>query len=205
MNDSPTATTTTSTATPRNPPLPEELYLQILSHLPLPTLWRTIHPASPLLARLAEDTLTRTPLFLSKLTVAHALDFGATLTFCFLRFASPQEEEEEEEEQGGACVHALFGACLVAPLGLYAPAVERWRELCTRGSGVAGLAWRVQWGYEGEVKVLWLKGARVAAEGRGVWVEWRGLLDLYFGREGVTGHVEQSSAAAGAAVAAAPA
>ena len=57
---------------------------------------------------------------------------------------------------------------------------EAWTQLCVLEGVGQRLVWNVQYGFDSEVKAVRLAGLSVRADGDGMWVEWRELLDAYF-------------------------
>ncbi|KAK4542036.1 hypothetical protein LTR36_007067 [Oleoguttula mirabilis] len=169
--------------------LPDELWLHILTHLPAKDVWASARPLTPQLTRLCEELATSTNT-MRNFTVGISFSLGAgarhrwydirgTLTFSFQRFSEYNAR------------YVLFGACLAHPSACYGRAMEKWRGICGGGGGgedgAEGLGlreeWRVQYGYEGDVKVVRLPKLIVASEadGGGVWCDWRELFDAYYG------------------------
>lgn len=94
-------------------------------------------------------------------------DVRGTITFSFqsLHRHNPQYGE--------------FGACLVHPHACFDRAMERWKRMSAEGLGAQN-DWRVQYGYEGQLRVVKLPSL-VVKDGDGVWCDWKEMFDAYFG------------------------
>jgi len=157
------------------PYLPDELWLRILHHVPPQDIWLGVRPINKQLAACAEDAVTGEPI--SKFTVGITLslaagqhhrwyDVRASITFTFKEF-------NERNAQ-----YALFGNCLVHPQNCHDRTMEKWNQITAKGLGDRQ-EWKVQHGYEGDMRTVRLPRL-VVADGEGVWCDWKELFDAYF-------------------------
>ncbi|KAK5705605.1 hypothetical protein LTR17_021550 [Elasticomyces elasticus] len=163
------------------PHLPNEIWLQILSNLPVSDIWLTIHPVSRQLAGCAEDAIR--DWHFSKFTIALSFSLAAgahhrwydvrsSITFTFKAFSTHNPR------------YALFGSCIVHPQRCFDRAMEEWKRVT--GDGVRDdQEWRVQHGYRSEPRSVRLPslGLADASQGTAIWVDWREMLDAYWSRE----------------------
>ena len=162
------------------PHLPDELWLHILAYLPPADIWRTLHPLSRQLSACTEDYLVSPHCsnVLSRFTVGHQFslssgshhrwyDVRGTITFTFKGISKHNAR------------YAWFGSYLVHPQRCNARAMEEWKRMSERG--VSGRQeWRVQFGYDGDVRLVRLPKLVLLAGEEGVWVDWREMFDAYF-------------------------
>ncbi|KAK5123896.1 hypothetical protein LTR85_002092 [Meristemomyces frigidus] len=179
---------TTQLSPPISAHIPDELWLHILTYLAPKDIWSSARPINQQLTRICSDLLL-TDEIMRKFTVGVSISLGAgtrhrwydirgTLTFSFQSFSKHNGQ------------YALFGACLAHPSACYDRAMEKWKRMSADGLGERQ-EWRVQHGYEGDLKYVRLPKLIVAAEqdGGGVWCDWREMFDAYFGvLEGATGN-----------------
>ncbi|KAK3072530.1 hypothetical protein LTR53_006666 [Teratosphaeriaceae sp. CCFEE 6253] len=173
--------------------LPSEVWLQVFSYCSLQDIWVTLRRLNRQLAACAEDVTIQSTL-LSRFTVAIRFPLEptgtdgepreqvtlSTITFTFRELSSYNP------------TYALFGSCLVHPRRHYAQATQHWEWLAANQLGEQ--QWRVQHGYEGEVRIVRLPRL-IVAEGEGVWCDWRELFDAYCTRRPtVHGHAESEHA-----------
>jgi len=158
--------------------LPDELWLQIVAALRPDDLW-ILHQTSRQLQRVVEEVWQspRGPISIFLVGPQFSLGSGShhrwfdvrvTITFTFQSFSSGNPQ------------YAKFGSSLVVPEGYCKPALEKWKRMCRRGIGDRQ-DWRVQCGYEGDLRVLKLPHLQlVGDEGVGLWVDWREMFNIYF-------------------------
>ncbi|KAK5681516.1 hypothetical protein LTS10_006048 [Elasticomyces elasticus] len=163
------------------PHLPNEIWLQILSNLPVSDIWLTIHPVSRQLAGCAEDAIR--DWHFSKFTIALSFSLAAgahhrwydvrsSITFTFKAFSTHNPR------------YALFGSCIVHPQRCFDRAMEEWKRVTVDGVR-DDQEWRVQHGYRSEPRSVRLPSLGLAdsAQGTAVWVDWREMLDAYWSPE----------------------
>lgn len=158
------------------PQLPDELWLQILTHLPYHVLWTTIRAVHPKLRTEAEKLTTIHLLPTFTLALPFTLGSGsrhrwydvrATIT---LSFSSIDKHNQD---------FALFAVTGVHPPNYTERALERWRPMCVQGVG-AGLEWQVS----SERVTYGIKLEKiVSAEDGGLWCDWRELLNGWIRRQ----------------------
>ncbi|KAK3625477.1 hypothetical protein LTR56_020377 [Elasticomyces elasticus] len=163
------------------PHLPNEIWLQILSNLPVSDIWLTIHPVSLQLAGCAEDAIK--DWHFSKFTIALSFSLAAgahhrwydvrsSITFTFKAFSTHNPR------------YALFGSCIVHPQRCFDRAMEEWKRVTADGVR-DDQEWRVQHGYRSEPRSVRLPSLGLAdsAQGTAIWVDWREMLDAYWSPE----------------------
>lgn len=160
--------------------LPDELWLHIVSYLEPKDIWSSARPINQQLTRICSNLLL-TDEQMRKFTIGISFSLGAgahhrwydirgTLTFSYHSFSKSNPQ------------FALFSACLAHPSACYDRAIQKWKGMSSGSLGEKEM-WRLQHGYEGQVKVVRLPKLVVASEedGGGVWCDWRELFDACFG------------------------
>ena len=165
------------------PHLPPELWLHILTHLPLTTLWTTLRPVHPIFKSEIESHFLRTHLpdftlfktfSLASGTRHRWYDVRATVT---LGYSGVVEQERKGEREW-----VLFEVKGFTPPNYGERAGEKWRGLCAGGGLGRGMEWQVE--FEGNVAGVRLESVLPdeGQEGR-VWVDWREVVGRWMRRQ----------------------
>lgn len=160
----------------QTPHLPDELLIQILTHLPNTALWHTIRHLNRTLRAEAEKLLLTTFFPTLSLSLTYTLGSGTSHRWYDVRatislsFTSTNRHNPD---------FALFEVSAVHPPNYYERALEKWRPMCARGLG-AGLDWMVS--CEGVTHRVCL-AKLVLGEDGSVWCDWQELVGKWFRKE----------------------
>ena len=155
--------------------LPEEIRLAILSFLPASDLWLSVKHVNNQYRNYAEEVATKH--LLPRFTIG-------------MHFSLSSDTHQRWQAVRGTVQHgfkeinklnpqyALFETIEVLPKNYQDRVLETWNRMCISGFGLEQ-EWRVTFPPTG---ILMKMPTLVLSSSRGIWCDWRQLLDGYFAR-----------------------
>lgn len=158
------------------PQLPDELWLEVLSHLDWPTLWQTVRKVHPKLKTEVERMAIANLMPGISLALTYTLGSGSSHRWYDVRatttlsFSNPNKHNPD---------FAFFAVTAVHPLNHRERGLEKWWTMCAQV-----LSPRLDWHviHEDVMHIVRLRKL-VAAENGALWCDWRELLSKWFRRQ----------------------